>query len=263
MIKKRLLKGLSVLITRPEGQGRSLGDAITKAGGKPVFFPLLRITPIQDEQSQAQVRKTIQRLDNYDMAIFISSNAVKYGLEWVNQYWPQFPRGLKVFAIGPVTAEALDGIELNVISSPSGMQSEDLLSLPELQHVAGVKIALFRGRGGRELLANTLRDRGALIDCIETYDRAIPDYGPKDLITSISGNDINVLCVTSLQILDSLCQLVDINKGSISLLPLLVPSERIRQAALAAGFLHVFNSAGATDQAILSGLEIVASNQHS
>ena len=107
MIKKQLLHGLSVLITRPEGQGQSLGEAISKLGGRPVFFPLLRITPVEDEKSLAQVRQRIQHLDSYDMAIFISSNAVKFGLEWIDQYWPQFPQGLKVFAIGPVTAATL------------------------------------------------------------------------------------------------------------------------------------------------------------
>ena len=263
MTKMHLLKGLNVLITRPEGQGRSLGDKVLASGGKPVFFPLLRITPLQDEQSLQVAREIVKNLDNYDMTIFISSNAVKFGLQLIDQYWPEFPQDLTVFAIGPVTAKSLSSINTTVHCSPKGMKSEDLLSLTELQQVAGLKIALFRGRGGRELLADTLRDRGAQVDYVESYERSVPDYYSEELMTKIGENGINVICVTSVQILDSLCQLVDLNKGSVALIPLLVPSERIRVKALAAGFLQVINSAGANDEAILCGLETVASNLQS
>jgi uroporphyrinogen-III synthase len=258
MTNKQLLKELRVLITRPEGQGMGLGEKIIELGGKPVFFPLLRIVQIQDEKLLTLNRRLIQSLDNYDMAIFVSSNAAKFGLELIDQFWPQVPSSLKFFAIGPATAAALGPLNAKVQVSPSGMLSEDLLTLDELKSISGLKIALFRGRGGRELLVNTLRDRGAQVDYIETYERTIPDYQQGKLATVIEDNCVNVICITSAQILDSLRQLVDITKSSISQIPVLVPSERVRQLALEAGLLKVLTCAGANDEAIVATLKDIA-----
>ncbi|MBL4821642.1 MAG: uroporphyrinogen-III synthase [Gammaproteobacteria bacterium] len=258
MIQNQLLTGLTALITRPRGQGQSIVDAIAGAGGKSVQFPLMEINPVSSDESVIELRKQVQNLDRYDLLIFISTNAVKFGFQWIDRYWPQFPAQLEVFAVGPTTAAALTGLPCTVHSPSTGMQSEDLLALPQLQQVQGNKIALFRGRGGRELLADTLRERGAQVDTIETYERSmlVPETG--ELLNSISENGVNVICVTSMQILDSLCHLVDIKKDGIGLLPLLVPSERIRDNARTAGFVNVYCSYGASDEAILSELKEIA-----
>ena len=255
MNQEHSLKGLNVLITRPEGQGQSLGQSIAAAGGNPLVLPLLRITPVEDADSRLVIRNHIQNLDHYDMAIFISTNAARYGLQWIDQYWPQFPRHVKVFAVGPTTAAALSALDCDIHCSETGMQSEDLLALPALQHLAGLKVALFRGVGGRELLADTLRERGAQVDYVETYERLEPEYAKAELINTIKVNRINVILITSAQILDSLCHLVDITEEGVNQLALLVPSERVRQKALDAGFVQVYCSAGANDEAIIAGLE--------
>jgi len=252
------LAGLKVLVTRPAGQGSTLIEAIRQAGGEAVSFPLLKITPVTDSKRQAEIRHLIQGLDQYQILVFISSNAARFGLQWIDQYWPQFPVGVEVVAVGPATAAALSELPCQVQTSPSGMLSEDILQLPVLRGVAGKKVALFRGVGGRELLADTLRERGAQVDYLETYERRATTNAGSELLELLAAEQINVLSVTSGQILDSLLQLVDITTNGINLLPLLVPSERIRDMAEAAGFKQLGCSHGATDQAVVAGLAAIA-----
>lgn len=254
------LAGLKVLVTRPAGQGESLAASIAAAGGQASLFPLLTIEPVADPRRQAEIRHHIQDLDHYQLLIFISTNAARFGLSWIDQYWPQFP-GIDVVAVGPATAAALATLPCPIQTSPAGMQSEDILQLPLLNEVAGRKIALFRGVGGRELLAETLRQRGAQVDYLETYERREPDAGGGQLLAMIRKDGINVIIVTSAQMLGVLGGLIDIKQSGVSLLPLVVPSERIRQAALDAGFVDVHTSGGATDQAIVAALTAIA-GQH-
>jgi len=248
------LAGLQVLVTRPAGQGDTLAAAIRQQGGCAVQFPLLDIMPVEDPVRQSLIRERIQDLDHYHILIFISTNAVRYGLDWIDRYWPQFPAGIEVVAIGPATAAALSGLPCAIHTSSAGMQSEDILRLPLLNDVAGRKIALFRGVGGRELLAGTLRARGARVDYIETYERRPPAGNGDRLLSTVRESGINVITLTSAQMLTSLCDLVDIKHHGINLIPLVVPSERTREAALAAGFEQVAVSTGATDEAITAAL---------
>jgi len=252
------LAGLKVLVTRPARQGSALIKAIRQTGGEAVSFPLLEIEPVTDSQRQAEIRQLILDLDQYQILVFISSNAVRYGLQWIDQYWPQFPLGVAVVAVGPATAAALAELPCQVQTSQSGMLSEDILQLAVLREVAGKKIALFRGVGGRELLADTLRERGAQVDYIETYERHATKQSGSQLLELLNSEHVNVLAVTSGQILDSLCQLVDITNNGVNLIPLLVPSERIREMAEAAGFKQVVCSQGATDEAVVVGLAEIA-----
>ena len=258
MSESDCLAGLHVLVTRPAGQGDSLAAAIERAGGVAVPLPLLSIQPVEDTARVALIRHCIQDLDHYHILVFISTNAARFGLEWIDRYWPQFPTGIDVVAVGPSTAAALAALPCPVETSPSGMQSEDILQLPLLTDVKEKKIALFRGVGGRELLADTLRERGAQVDYIETYLRREPAIQATELLELLRERKINAISITSAQMLDTLCGLVDCRHAPLSLIPLLVPSDRIQQVALAAGFEQVVNCSGATDEAILTALKGIA-----
>src|SRR5690606_17336275 len=83
---------------------------------------------------------------------------------------------IRNFAVGPGTAAVLEKHGLHVSFPTTATNSEALLALPELQHIDGMKALIVRGSGGRELIAETLRGRGASVDYAELYLRAVPTY---------------------------------------------------------------------------------------
>ncbi|OFE12934.1 hypothetical protein PHACT_07095 [Pseudohongiella acticola] len=252
------LSGLSVLLTRPQMQSASLVKAINSHGGQVCELPLIEIDPVDDPDACEAIKARILSLDQYDAAIFISTNAARIALEWIDAWWPQVPDGLAAYAVGPGTAQVLRALDWPVNCSDKGVTSEDLLALPGLQNISGQRIALVRGVGGRELIAETLRERGATVDYLELYHRRTPDYGTDMLLTMIRQQQINAIVVTSAQILDVLLHFLQNDPTTITSIPVIVPSERIRQHAINAGVVRVINAGGANDETVLEALATVA-----
>src|SRR3989338_8880463 len=166
------LAGLKIAVTRPRDQAARLARRIEQAGGIPLLFPLLDIAPVQDQQA---LHKQISRLAQkeplaasfeerqFDLAIFISPNAVQYGMAAIRAAG-ELPQNLKIATVGQGSAKALRELGIaNVIAPAERFDSEGLLALPELQDVAGWRVLIFRGDGGRELLGDTLKARGAAV----------------------------------------------------------------------------------------------------
>lgn len=254
------LHGMTVLLTRPARQSEGIVAAIERSGGKVCQLPLLEIEPLNDPEELEIVKQKILNLDRYSKAIFISTNAAELGLQWIDRYWPQLPADLEAFAVGPGTAAVLRRMSWPVHCSERGVTSEDLLALPPLRQVQGERIALFRGKGGRELLAETLRERGAEVDYLELYHRRTPDYTNDAADELISRDPVEAIVITSAQILDVLVHLFSDN-AEVKTLPVIVPSQRVLEQARNAGFTRVFNAGGANDDAIMAALRQLQNNK--
>ncbi|MDT8429086.1 MAG: uroporphyrinogen-III synthase [Pseudomonadales bacterium] len=252
--EKTTLRGLSVLLTRPAQQSMTLTARIEQAGGHVCQLPLIEIEAITDADAVAELKQKILNLDRYDAAIFISTNAANLGLEWIERYWPQLPTGLTAFAVGPGTAKVLARLPWPVYHSARGVTSEDLLALPQLKHIKGQRIALFRGQGGRELLAETLRQRGAEVDYLELYRRQTPDYSSSSVDDLLRQHQVNVIVVTSSQILEVLMHLLS-DSADFLTLPVIVPSRRVLEQAHLSGFTRVLDAGGADDDALFEALQ--------
>jgi uroporphyrinogen-III synthase len=164
------LAGLHILNTRPAGQAEELSTLLREAGARVTELPLLVIEPLPLD---AHARQTLLDLDRYDYCCFVSVNAARLGLEAVAGFWPQWPHRLPAIATGRSTAAVLDAAGLCVLC-PGQEDSEGVLALPELADVAGKRFLLLRGEDGRELLADTLRARGARVDVLALYRRQLP-----------------------------------------------------------------------------------------
>jgi uroporphyrinogen-III synthase len=252
------LKGMTVLLTRPAGQSNTLAQAIHQLGGEVCELPLIEIDPVVDVEACERIKSYILDLDQYEAAIFVSTNAARLGMQWIDRYWPQLPAGLSAYAVGPATAELLQTFDWPVYYSDKGVTSEELLALPGLKQIQGQRIALIRGVGGRELIAETLRERGARVDYIELYRRHTPDYTRDMLAELIGSKGVNAVVCTSAQILDVLLHALHQNPQALQTIPVLVPSERVRQLGLAAGLSRVINAGGVADEAIIHSLLAVA-----
>jgi len=265
------LTGLSVLLTRPARQATGITRLIEEHGGRVSHLPLIEIEAIQDGPDFERIKSGILALDNYTAAIFVSTNAATIGMEWIDRYWPQLPVGLSAYAVGPGTGNLLRQFSWPVHYPDSGITSEDLLALPGMQDVRGKRVALFRGQGGRELLAATLRERGAQVDYIELYRRLEPHYDPAQVLAQLRDDDVHAIVTTSQQILQALLALGangGEDKASAALLsllrqlPVIVPSQRVRELALAAGIKQVIDAGGADDGTVVRALLQIRDRQH-
>jgi uroporphyrinogen-III synthase len=252
------LSGLTVLLTRPQAQSLTLATAIRDMGGEVCELPLIEIEPVTDGEPLERIKATVQDLDRYEVVIFISTNAARLGMEWIDRYWPQLPAGLSAYAVGPGTAKLLEAFDWPVYCPDKGVTSEDLLALPGLREVSGMHVLLCRGVGGRELIAETLRERGAHVDYLELYHRHTPDYSQDRLAALMAEKKVNAVVVTSAQILDVLLHSLHNDPAPMRSVPVLVPSERVCQRALDAGLSRVINAGGADDKTLLNSLGDIA-----
>ncbi len=239
-----------MLVTRAAHQSTPLCELIRSHGGYPITFPALEICgPENPSITQSQ----LARLDRFDIAIFISPNAVTHGLAMLEERTPL--NRLKIAAVGKSTAHALEQAGLTVDITPTDrFDSEALLKTPELHHVEGIQIIIFRGNGGRPLLGDTLQQRGAAVTYAEVYQRTCPAADPTELL-AIWSTTVQVVTATSIDILNNLATLLGA-KGMQKLrsTPLLVISERMQTEAQKLGCQNIILAQRADDPSLLKAL---------
>ncbi len=246
------LAGKTIVVTRPRAQAAPLAQAIEAAGGTPLLFPLLEIHPADDPASLAEA---VARLGEYAFAIFISPNAVDHAWPAIAQLgWPS---ALRPAAVGQGTVRALAAHGVSGCVAPTErFDSEALLALPELAAAAvdGRRIVIFRGDGGRELLADTLRERGARVDCVTCYRRSGPADGVAPLLAAWRAGRLDALTVSSSEGLRYLVDLLD-GEGQAFLrqTPVFVPHARIADNARQLGLDRIILTEAA-DAGIMAGL---------
>ncbi len=239
-----------MLVTRAAHQSAPLCELIRSHGGHPVRFPAIEIRGPEDPNT---TQSQLARLDRFDIAIFISPNAVHHGLALLEKRAPL--NRLKIAAVGKSTAHALEEAGLTVSITPTErFDSEALLECPELHRVKGTKIIIFRGNGGRPLLGDTLRQRSATITYAEVYQRTCPAADPAELLNRWS-TTVQVVTATSIDVLNNLVTLLG-SEGIQALrrTPLLVVSERMRTAAQKLGCREIILAQRADDQSVLKAL---------
>lgn len=244
------LGGLSVLVTRPAHQSDGLCDLIQTAHGRPVRFPALEILGPGDKHA---ARLALAAASAADLLIFVSANAVQFAFPLLPA---QLPVNVDIAAVGTATAHALEEKGLDPTLVPQRMDSEGLLQLPALQSVHGKSVFILRGNGGRELLGEALRERGAEVRQVEVYRRQLPQRAgaAANLVRNWS-QLAQVVTATSKVILDNLFDLLgDAGAQLLCTTPLVVVSQRMAEHALERGCQSVYVAASATDADLLATL---------
>ncbi|MGI9251627.1 MAG: uroporphyrinogen-III synthase [Pseudohongiellaceae bacterium] len=289
MMPPTLPANLVVLNTRPARQQAQLTAAIEQAGGRVVSLPMIEIEALEDAEAVARIRSQINELERFDMLIFVSANAAEIGVGWIEQFWPgllnelpqRLPKELTIIGVGPATGAVLqERLGVPVVSAADSTGSEAVLQLPALFQVSGQRVAIIRGCGGRELLADTLRERGAEVEYIEVYRRTPCRYPPAEVANRIKQEGVNAIVITSAESLISFkaaltgdADVVDVgnasggtitnspaNIGAASLIPLVVPSARIADQAGKAGFRRVISADGSDPQSLLAALATLSAS---
>jgi len=244
------LAGLSVLVTRPEQQSEGLCDLIQAAHGRPIRFPAIEILGPADKHA---ARAALKGASRADVLIFVSANAVQYAFPLLPG---QLPLDMDIAAVGSATARALAGSGLDPTLVPQRMDSEGLLALPALQDVGGKSVYILRGNGGRELLSQTLRERGAEVCQVEVYRRELPQRraAAANLVRGW-GQLVQVVIATSNAIVDNLYSLLgDEGAEHLRTTPMVVVSQRMAEYVIERGCENVHVANSATDADLLATL---------
>lgn len=221
---KGVLDGTGVLVTRPRRQAEGLIAAIAAVGGRAIEFPVIEARPRSSEDIAADAEALLPA----DIAVFVSGNAVRFGLGHSGS--------ARVAAIGPATAALIEELGRDVdIQSPGGYNSEHLLATPELQDVDGKVVRIIRGNGGRELLATTLRERGATVEYLPVYSREVPVYGDAEIEpirAKWAAGEIDVVTIMSVETLVNLVDLLPRDcREALGKTPLVTPATRVIKEA--------------------------------
>ena len=266
------LAGRRILITRPAHQSGGWCDLLQAEGALTDCIPMLDIVPVgagEGSQGDTQaIKNLILDFDQFDHAIFVSQNAVQYGFDWLDNYWPQLPQGPRFYAIGAATARAIRarGAVPETGNTggdePSTMDSEALLALPTLQQPAGERVIIFRGQGGRTLIGDTLIERGARLDYCELYQRTLP----ADAVAKMRAyhHIPDAVTVHSGETLENLNRVLDTSgRAALRQSLLICPSPRVADTARALGFPRVYAASNAGDSAMLATLKDALAADHS
>lgn len=231
------LQGRGILVTRPRAQAARLARLIEEQGGRAVLFPAIEIEDVAPPPA-------LRRLEDYDLAIFVSPTAVIKVMERL----PAWPAGLRAAGVGAGTRRELENFGVRGIVAPEhGADSEALLALAPLQQVSGKRIVIFRGEGGRALLGDTLAARGAQVDYATCYRRA----RPRARAPQWQPGEIAAVTVSSGEGLANLFELVEAE--FLRTTPLFVPHARIAEQARALSVREV-QIAGPSDEEMVNRL---------
>lgn len=245
------LAGRGIVITRPREQAAQLSALVKAAGGRAIVFPALEIV---DAGNRRLLDAVIDRLEQFDLAIFISPTAVNRALNLIHAR-RKLPAALRVAAIGKGSARELHRFRVGNVLTPEGrFDSEALLGLPELSDVRDKAVVIFRGEGGRELLGSTLTERGAKVEYAECYRRVRPNGDSQQLLKGWARGEIDGIAVTSAEALRNLFDMVGtLGRHWLRKTPLFVPHERIAAVARELGIAPVIVTP-AGDQGLLEGM---------
>lgn len=241
------------LVTRPADQARGLCERIAALGADAIQLPAIEIRAPADS---GPLESLPARLDTFDLAVFISVNAVLRGLDYIlaRRAWPP---SVQTAAVGLASNDALReyGLQSGLVPEHE-YSSEGLLALDALADMQGRRVVILRGNGGRDTLFETLAARGAQVEYVEVYRRVRPAVDLDTMMTLLQSGYLAVITVTSNETLQNLYDMAGAEGQSLLRdIPLVVASTR--QAALAAqlGFRQGVVIAGhASDEAMSAGV---------
>lgn len=258
-----------VWVTRPPLSAKSLCEGLVQAGFTTETLPLIEIAPVSDETRRRAIQTQILDFDHFDAVFFVSINAVHEAMNWLDQFWPQLPIGIRYYAVGASTAKVLADYGIDVEEAAyinqGPMTSEALLEAPSLQMLEHQRFLIFRGVGGRDHMATKLRERGATVVMCELYERRLPvdakvQWQNRVVDAEAWNSHYNVIALHSGESFNNwheLIQQLDIDlavRESLLQTCLILPSIRLRDEAVQKGFTQIITATNATDEAVLEAL---------
>ncbi|MGO2010481.1 MAG: uroporphyrinogen-III C-methyltransferase [Pseudoalteromonas sp.] len=239
---------MNILITRPHGKGDALAQQLQQAGYQATLFPVLKLDYLTPNQTQ------LTPLLNADKIVFISQDSVKALLELK----PNINTKAQFYAVGQQTADAVwDAFGVRA-ALPKQHDSESLLALESLQQVDSQNIVLVKGKGGRTVIAGTLKERGAFLNSVVVYERTAVDTHSQKWLDHWQNINVSGIVITSNAAVDVIFR--DLPQAQLDWLlqcQFYVASQRIGEhlesQSIKKTNIHI--AAGASDSALFSCID--------
>lgn len=245
------LAGRVLVLTRPDGQSEHLAGLLQASGAAIIRFPVTEILPLSDPQP---LRQLATSLPDYQLAFFVSANAIRHTLAVIPR--TDWPAQIQLATVGKASAQVLRESGFASVIFPAERQdTEGVLALPAFaaEAVAGKRVLILRGEGGRELLADVLRQRGARVTYAQCYQRRRASIDPG--IVTAHRDRLGGIIFSASEAIAHFRELLG-EGAAMALLgqtPVFVPHPRIAEAARAAGARQVVLT-GAGDEGIVTGI---------
>ncbi|WP_165389138.1 uroporphyrinogen-III C-methyltransferase [Pseudoalteromonas rubra] len=185
---------MKLAITRPAGKGTLLAQQLEAQGVQCDCTPVLELVKLP--VSEAELAPIVDA----EQLIFISQDAVHY----LAQHQPDFSPDCQFFAVGEQTAAAIEACFGRRARVPKQHDSEGLLALPELQQVEDKRVVVVKGRGGRTLISQMLKQRGALLSHCVVYERIPAATGSDIWLDHWQRQGIDGIVITSNAAIDAI-----------------------------------------------------------
>ena len=210
--------GRGIVVTRPRELADPLASAIARRGAQPILFPAIAIEELAPPPA-------LQRVADYQLVIFVSPTAVRVATRAMGAWPPEAAAA----AIGAGTRRELERAGVSAVIAPdAGSDSEALLATPQMRDVAGKRVLIVRGEGGRPVLGNALVARGASVDYAECYRRSRPALDAAPLVERWRRGEVDAVTVSSAEGFDNLLVMTGAQGGQLlARTPLFVPHPRI------------------------------------
>ncbi|MGH7199793.1 MAG: uroporphyrinogen-III C-methyltransferase, partial [Planctomycetaceae bacterium] len=201
------LFGRRIGITRPEGQADAAIAQALALGAEPVLLPTIRILPPDD---WSKVDAALARLHEFDWLIFTSANGVEslLGRLWETGGDVRRLGNVKLAAIGPATAEALERFHLKADLVPGTFRAEALAHTLK-PHVAGRRVLWARASRGRDVLPSELEAAGTTVEQLVVYQNIDVESLSPSVHEMIRDGELDWIGLSSPSIARSLHRLLD------------------------------------------------------
>lgn len=190
------LFGKRVLVTRTLEQAGDFTKALERHGAEPIAFPTIKTTA---PPSWKELDRAIKRLSGYDWAIFTSVNGVKYFFERLYKlgYDLRELKGVRICAIGPMTAKAVKDLGIKVDLMPREFKAEGVLEALGKRAIRGKKFLLARAMVAREIIPQEIRRLGGKIDVAPAYRTVKPSKEAARLGELLASGGVDIITFTS------------------------------------------------------------------
>ena len=205
-----------ILVTRPADQAAWLQKKLADLGAEVLSQPAIEVSEPDD---WSPVDRAIEHLPNFDWLVFSSCNGVSFFMDRLYHLGldVRIIGGLQLAAIGPRTVETLRSYGLVANVQPSRFCADDLAKTLSVD-ARGKRFLLARASRGREVLAQELKQAGAKVTQVVTYQSRDVEVTDPDVAAALEAGTIDWVTVTSSAIARSLVSLFgrDLQKTRIA-----------------------------------------------